>query len=184
MRLVAVLALGLFIGSQGMAYANQKRKAPPKRTSSYESTDSGYGSSYGGGGSGQRMAGCGLGSMVIEDNNKWAQVGAAFLNGTGMQTFGISFGTSNCTEDGVASAAREKDAFVEANYADLRKEVVSGRGEYLASLASFYGCEGNAVDSFGKSLQKNQDSLLSTTATDLSGAIDQVVAQEGSGCQG
>lgn len=184
MKLVAILALGLFIGSQGMAYANQKRKAPPKRTSSYESTDSGYGYSSGGGSSGHRMAGCGLGSMVIEDGSKWAQVGAAFLNGTGIQTFGISFGTSNCTEDGVASAAREKDAFVEANYADLRKDMVSGKGEYLASLASFYGCEGNGVEAFGQSLRKNQDSLLSTSATDLSGAIDQVVAKEGSSCQG
>ena len=35
----------------------------------------------------QNMAGCGLGSMVIQDNTKWAQVGAAFLNGTGFQTF-------------------------------------------------------------------------------------------------
>jgi hypothetical protein len=181
MKFIAVLTLGLFIGSSGLALANQKRKAPPKRTSSYEATESYGGSSSRGG---QPMAGCGLGSMVIEDNSKWAQVGAAFLNGTGMQTFGISFGTSNCTEDGVASASKEKDAFVEANYADLRKDMVVGKGEYLTSLASFYGCEGASVNSFGNSLKNNQDKLLSSSSVELSNAIDAVVSAEGLSCQG
>ncbi len=183
MKLLAVLTLGLFIGSSGLALANQKRKAPPKRTSSYESTDS-YSSSASSSRGGHAMAGCGLGSMVIEDNSKWAQVGAAFLNGTGIQTFGISFGTSNCTEDGVATASKEKDAFVEANYADLRKDVVVGQGEYLTSLASFYGCEGASVNSFGNSLKNNQEKILSSSSVELSNAIDAVVIAEGLSCQG
>src|SRR5690606_41272751 len=58
-----------------------------------------------------RMAGCGLGSMLIEDNSKWPQVGASLLNGTGFQSIAISFGTSNCTEDGAVQASREKEAF-------------------------------------------------------------------------
>jgi hypothetical protein len=131
----------------------------------------------------QNMAGCGLGSMVVQENSKWAQVGAAFLNGTGFQTFGITFGTSNCTEDGVASAAREKDAFVEANIADIRRDLAVGQGEYLSSLASFYGCKGASAAEFGKALRKHQDKVQTAPATEASRVIDSAVTEEGAGCR-
>jgi hypothetical protein len=121
---------------------------------------------------------------VLEDRGKWAQVAAAFLNGTGMQTFGISFGTSNCTEDGLASASREKDAFVEANFADLRRDLATGEGEYLSSLASFYGCQGESVKAFGQGLQRQSARLMKVSADEASGAIDAVVSENSLGCQG
>lgn len=175
---LAFLVLCGVLMSAGLAEARDKKKgsAPAKR---YEES-----SAVRSAGGGQRMAGCGLGSIAIEDNSKWAQVGAAFLNGTGMQTFGISFGTSNCVEDGVTASNREKDAFVEANYSDLRRDVVVGNGTYLSSLASFYGCQGDSVASFGRALQKNQDKVLGASAEDASQVIDQVVAFENASCQG
>ena len=133
---------------------------------------------------GQNMAGCGLGSIAIQDNTKWSQVAAAFLNGTGVQTSGITFGTSNCTEDGVASASREKDAFVEANIADLRRDVAVGSGSYLASLASLYGCKGEAAASFGSALHKNQSVIQNAQPESASGVIDSVVKAENVSCQG
>lgn len=154
--------------------------APKKKAKSYESYSSPAASSA----SGHRMAGCGLGSMVVEDGSKWSQVAAAFLNGTGMQTFGITFGTSNCTEDGVAEASREKDAFVEANYADLRHDLSVGSGAYLSSLASLYGCKGEAALEFGSALQKHQDKVLGASSVDASRVIDEVVTAEGASCQG
>lgn len=132
----------------------------------------------------QNMAGCGLGSMVIKENEKFQQVLAATLNGTGVQTSGMTFGTSNCTEDGMPSAAREKDAFVEANYADLRRDLTVGEGAYLSSLASLYGCRGEAALGFGRALHKNQDKILSANPEAASSAIDSVVVEEGVGCQG
>ncbi len=42
------------------------------------------------------VAGCGLGSMVFGNQEGGIQVIAATLNGTGIQTFGITSGTSNC----------------------------------------------------------------------------------------
>ena len=132
---------------------------------------------------GQNMAGCGLGSLAIQDNSKWSQVGAAFLNGTGMQTFGITFGTSNCTEDGVASASREKDAFVEANIADIRRDLSVGQGEYLSSLASYYGCKGPQADSFGRALRKHQDKVQTAPAAAASRVIDSAVLEEHAGCR-
>lgn len=177
MKVLALVAMAVLVSSA--AEAAPRRKAAPARNTydSYEAPRAF------GGGSGQRMAGCGLGSMVVENNDKWSQVAAAFLNGTGFQTFGISFGTSNCTEDGVASASREKDAFVEANIADLRRDVAIGEGEYLSSLASFYGCQGEKADAFGAALHKNQD-RLEVSGAEASRVIDAVVAQEAVGCQG
>lgn len=133
---------------------------------------------------GQNMAGCGLGSMVVEDPTKWSQVAASFLNGTGTQTFGISFGTSNCVEDGVSSAAREKDAFVEANYAELRRDLATGSGSYLSSLASLYGCKGAAAQGFGAALHDNQEKINNATPATASSVIDAVVQAEAVSCQG
>jgi hypothetical protein len=176
MKVLALVAMAVLVSSA--AEAAPRKKAAPARTNTYDSYEAPSAS-----GGGQRMAGCGLGSMVVENNDKWSQVAAAFLNGTGFQTFGISFGTSNCTEDGVASASREKDAFVEANIADLRRDVAIGEGEYLSSLASFYGCEGEKVDAFGAALHRNLD-RLEVSGSEASRVIDAVVAQEAVGCQG
>ncbi len=133
---------------------------------------------------GQNQAGCGLGSLAIQDNSKWAQVGASLLNGTGMQSFAITFGTSNCTEDGVASASREKDAFVEANLADIRRDLSVGSGDYLSSLASLYGCKGENEQSFNRALRKHQDSVLNSSAEQAGAAIDAAVSAEQVSCQG
>ena len=46
-------------------------------------------------------AGCGLGSLVFKQNDG-TQILAATTNGTfGSQTFGITFGTSNCNSKGM-----------------------------------------------------------------------------------
>jgi hypothetical protein len=176
MKILALVAVAVLVGSA--AEAAPRRKAAPARTNTYDSYQAPRAMSSSGG---QRMAGCGLGSMVVETNDTWSQVAAAFLNGTGFQTFAISFGTSNCTEDGVASASREKEAFVEANIADLRRDVAIGEGEYLSSLASFYGCEGEKADIFGAALQRNQD-RLDVSGPEASRVIDSLVAQEAVGC--
>jgi hypothetical protein len=131
---------------------------------------------------GQNMAGCGLGSLAVQDNSKWAQVGAAFLNSTGVQTSGITWGTSNCTEDGVSSAGRERDAFVESNIADIKRDLSVGKGEYLSSLASFYGCKGEQTAGFTKALRKHQDKVQAAPAGEASRVIDSAVSEEHAGC--
>ncbi|MEN0057326.1 MAG: DUF3015 family protein, partial [Bdellovibrio sp.] len=49
-------------------------------------------------------AGCGLGSLVFGNEKGPVQIVAATLNGTGVQTFGITTGTSNCGEGVFAKA--------------------------------------------------------------------------------
>ncbi|HMQ11474.1 MAG TPA: DUF3015 family protein [Oligoflexia bacterium] len=108
-------------------------------------------------------AGCGLGSMLfVEKNGKVQQVLAATTNGTfGTQTFGISSGTSNCTSEGMAKLDKEKEIFVEVNYATLQKEIAQANGETLASFASLMGCSEDAQVLFAKTLQKNTATLNS-----------------------
>src|SRR4051812_12106459 len=75
------------------------------------------------------MAGCGLGYLLFsnKDNTKVTQVLGATTNGTfGTQTFGISSGTSGCTEDGAVKFAKETELFAEVNLPNLRQDVARG----------------------------------------------------------
>ena len=83
-------------------------------------------------------AGCGLGSMVFGDTPGMVQIFAATLNNTGVQTFGITSGTSNCGE-GILSA--QVTEFIETNRLALEKDIARGDGETLASLNNVLGCQ-------------------------------------------
>lgn len=88
------------------------------------------------------MGGCGLGYLLLshQDNQKVTQVLGATTNGTfGSQTFGISSGTSGCTEDGAVKLARETEVFAEVNLDTLRSDIASGQGEYVNTFASLLG---------------------------------------------
>src|SRR5436309_12522784 len=88
--------------------------------------------------------GCGLGKLAWSDyrnqNNIAPQVMMATTNGTfGSQTFGISSGTSGCTNDGTIMAEEKVNVFAAANYDSLSQEMARGGGEHLASLAELMG---------------------------------------------
>ena len=88
--------------------------------------------------------GCGLGKLAWSDyehqKNIAPQVMMATTNGTfGSQTFGISFGTSGCTNDGQVMAARKTDMFVASTFESLSEDLARGQGEHLASLAMMMG---------------------------------------------
>src|SRR6266852_3401183 len=88
------------------------------------------------------MAGCGLGYLLLsnKDNDKVTQVLGATTNGTfGTQTFGISSGTSGCTQDGAVKVARATEVFVEVNLDSIRQDMAKGQGEYVNTLASLLG---------------------------------------------
>jgi hypothetical protein len=123
---------------------------------------------------GYGMAGCGLGSLLFgNDNTTLMQLLAATTNGTfASQTFGITSGTSNCTAGGVVKAEREQAAFAEVNFQDLKRNMASGGGEYLASFSTLLGCDDAVKPAFFK---MTQDKLESILPSDKSGPIDLVV---------
>ena len=88
--------------------------------------------------------GCGLGKLAWSDYSHQKsiapQVMMATTNGTfGSQTFGISSGTSGCTNDGTIMAQHKVSVFAAANYDSLSQEMARGGGEHLASLAELMG---------------------------------------------
>ncbi|HEY8271369.1 MAG TPA: DUF3015 family protein [Pseudobdellovibrionaceae bacterium] len=100
-------------------------------------------------------AGCGLGSMVFGNKEGIVQVVAATLNGTGMQTFGITSGTSNCGP-GLFSSA-EINSFMQSNAVALENDIARGQGETLSTLNNMLGCSSQ----FGDTLQKNYKNIYS-----------------------
>ena len=119
------------------------------------------------------VAGCGLGSLVFGKEEGAMQIVAATLNGTGVQTFGITTGTSNCGKGLFAKA--EVDSFIKSNAVALENDIARGQGETLATLNNMLGCQA----SFGATLQQNFKTIYAEGA-DSSEQI-QVLAQS---CQG
>ena len=85
--------------------------------------------------------GCGFGSQFFRENTQVSQVLAATTNGTSAsQTFGISSGTSNCTDEGTVAANKEYPMFVETNQVALANDIARGGGETLSALSKVMGC--------------------------------------------
>jgi hypothetical protein len=88
--------------------------------------------------------GCGLGKLAWADfknqKNIAPQVMMATTNGSfGSGTFGISSGTSGCTNDGQVMADQRTTMFAAMNFENLSQEMAQGKGEHLASLATLMG---------------------------------------------
>jgi hypothetical protein len=85
--------------------------------------------------------GCGLGSQIFDGQSGIIpQSLAVITNGTfGNQTFGITSGTSGCDPDGTVVASARVPMFVGANLENLARDMASGGGESLASLATLLG---------------------------------------------
>ncbi len=95
-------------------------------------------------------AGCGLGAMAFKDQPGGLQIIAATLNGIcANQTFGITFGTSNCGPSLFAQGTRN---FVEANREVLAKDVARGEGEAIGALTVINACSDSRA--VGAALQR------------------------------
>ena len=105
-------------------------------------------------------AGCGLGSLLFGTQSGPVQILAATTNGTGIQSFGISSGTSNCDAKGMDTATLEQERFVASNFTSLAKDMASGEGEQLAALAGLLGCPAVQQTRFNTVAQKNYNAIF------------------------
>jgi hypothetical protein len=108
--------------------------------------------------------GCGLGKLLWADSthqkNIAPQVLMATTNGTGMNTFAISSGTSGCTNDGKIMAEHKATVFTAANFENLSQDMAQGRGEHLASLATLMGVPANHQGEFFTMTQNQYTDLI------------------------
>jgi len=88
-------------------------------------------------------AGCGLGSLVMQRNEKLSQCLAVTTNQTIFfnQLLGITSGTSNCSANGFVFNDKEAITFAEANLPSLKVEMAKGQGENLAAFSQVLGCK-------------------------------------------
>ncbi|MGH7232775.1 MAG: DUF3015 domain-containing protein [Nitrospiraceae bacterium] len=114
--------------------------------------------------------GCGLGKLAwgeyTHQKNIAPQVLMATTNGTfGSQTFGISFGTSGCTNDGKVMAEHKVMMFAASNYDSLSQEMAQGGGEHLASLATLMGVPAEQQSEFFSLTQDKYTTLIQSGET-------------------
>lgn len=131
--------------------------------------------------------GCGLGKLLFgqpsfSGKHHILQQSLASTTNAFMftQTFGISFGTSGCTNDGVFAGNQQKvNAFAEINLDHLRQEMAQGQGEYLASFASLIGVKADRRNDFYALTQESYSTLFTseqTTAHEMLAALNQELA--------
>src|SRR5712692_4381774 len=111
--------------------------------------------------------GCGLGKLAWADFGKQKNIGPQVLmattNGTfGSQTFGISTGTSGCSNDGKVWADQKTTMFAQINFENLSQEMAQGQGEHLASLATLMGVPAEHQAAFFALTQERYTSLVKT----------------------
>ena len=109
--------------------------------------------------------GCGLGKLAWADfknqKNIAPQVMMATTNGTfASGTFGISSGTSGCTNDGQVWADQKVTMFALLNFENLTQEMAQGKGEHLVSLASLMGVPEDQHGAFLAMAQERYTSLM------------------------
>ena len=132
------------------------------------------------------VGGCGLGSIVIGKSGN--QVIAATTNGSSAsQLFGITSGTSNCSDDGATHSAMIVPQFIDANRDALATDMARGSGETLANLSEAMGCDDAAH--LASALQQNYRSIFpkaNVEAAQITASIKKVVKNDlqlASSCQ-
>jgi hypothetical protein len=122
----------------------------------------------------ENVGGCGWGSKLMDGNRGIApQVLAVTTNGTsGNQTFGISSGTSGCSQDGVVKSNWKTAMFIDGNKTKLARDMSTGSGEALESLAKLIGIQDQHKAAF---FQATKDNFSRIFASD-NVTTDQVVA--------
>ena len=129
------------------------------------------------------LGGCGWGVKLFDGDSGLApQVLAATTNGTfGNQTFGISSGTSGCTRDGVVKSNWKTAMFIDGNKERLARDMSSGKGETLVSLAHLIGVRDEHRAAFNRVVQENLSRIFPSdkAATErIVVALKQVLSSE------
>jgi hypothetical protein len=113
---------------------------------------------------------CGWGSKLFEGQSGVVpQVLAATTNGTsGNQTFGVTTGTSGCTQDGAVRSGWKTAMFIDGNRYQLARDMSAGGGEALDSLAHLLGVAPQDRAAFNQLARDNMARIFAsdTVSTD------------------
>ena len=126
---------------------------------------------------------CGWGAKVFDGQRGIGpQVLGATTNGTfGNQTFGISSGTSGCTQDGVVKSTWKTAMFIDGNKDKLAHDMSTGSGETLESLAKLMGIQDQHKAAFFRTTKDNFARIFATdnqTTDQVMASLKQVLAAD------
>lgn len=107
---------------------------------------------------------CGWGAKLMDGNQGIApQVLAVTTNGTsGNQTFGITSGTSGCTQDGVVRSNWKTAMFIDKNMNKLAYDMSAGQGESLDTLASLIGVQASDRAAFAQAAKQSFGTIFAS----------------------
>ncbi|MDH3503775.1 MAG: DUF3015 domain-containing protein [Nitrospirota bacterium] len=125
--------------------------------------------------------GCGLGKLAWSDYSEQKhiapQVLMATTNGTfGSQTFGISSGTSGCTNDGQIAQNEKVNVFAAFSFDNLSQEMAQGQGEHLTSLATLMGIPVGQQPAFFAMAQEKYTTLVQDGETSPKAVVEAIHA--------
>ena len=114
--------------------------------------------------------GCGLGKLAWQNYPHQKLIGIQTMEATtnglmGNQTFGITSGTSGCTNDGKFWAEHKVNAFAALNFENLAQDMAQGHGEHIASLATLMGIPADQQPAFFAMTQEKYASLVTAGET-------------------
>ena len=124
---------------------------------------------------------CGWGAKLFDGQSGVApQVLAVTTNGTfGNQTFGITSGTSGCTQDGTVKSSWKTALFIDGNKEALARDMSVGSGEALDSLALLMGVEAQDRDAFNRAAKSNMGRIFAKDGTpEIMAALRLVLAND------
>lgn len=119
------------------------------------------------------QTGCGLGSMIIKDDNTAVMLSlqATTNSSSGTQTFGITSGTSGCKKTKFVMNERAEE-FVASNMDQLAKEIAIGQGESIDTLAELMKIEDK--EAFASTLQSNYNSIYTSENVQMSDVLENI----------
>jgi len=126
---------------------------------------------------------CGWGSKLMAGQSGVVpQVAAVTTNGTfGNQTFGITTGTSGCTQDGTVSSNWRTSLFIDGNKENLARDMSIGNGESLDSLAHLIGVESQDRAAFNRVAKENMARIFPSqdvSTPQIAAALREVLAND------
>jgi Protein of unknown function (DUF3015) len=131
------------------------------------------------GGVARNNTGCGLGTMLFQGNANDSSLLQAFqatTNGTlGNQTFGISSGTSECTQPKKFVENERLNEFVSANLDSLAKDIAQGEGESVQTLAELMKIAPEKREAFYRNLQTHFTEIFPLENVEYAQVVDTIV---------
>ena len=122
--------------------------------------------------------GCGLGSMLFKnnaDNSVVLQTFQATTNGIyGNQTFGITTGTSECSQPKNFVSNQQLNEFMVANMDNLARDIAQGRGETLDAFAELLGVPAEKRPEFYGQLQNGFSRIFTSPGVQMASVMDNI----------